>query len=150
MAGTFSANYYHLVFSTKARAPLITGEIQPRLYEYIGGIIRSEGGHLVKIGGIEDHLHLLVSLGPKHRLSDLIRVVKSKSTRWVKETFPDQNNFAWQEGFGSFTVSQSNLEIVQSYLEKQQEHHRTKTFKDEFRNFLVKHDLEYDEKTIWL
>ena len=88
MAGTFSAHYYHLVFSTKARAHLITGEIEPRLYEYIGGIIRSEGGHLIKIGGVEDHIHLLVSLGPKHCLSDLVRVVKSKAIRWVKETSP--------------------------------------------------------------
>jgi putative transposase len=150
MAGTFSAHYYHIVFSTKARADLITVEIEPRLYEYIGGIIRGEGGHLVKVGGVEDHIHLLVSLGPKHCLSDLVRVVKSKATRWVKETFPDEENFAWQEGFGSFTVSQSNLAAVQSYLEKQREHHRVKTFKDEFREFLVKHDVEFDEETIWL
>ena len=99
---------------------------------------------------MEDHIHLLVSLGPKHCLSDLVRVVKSKATRWVKETFLDEKNFAWQEGFGSFTVSQSNLDAVQSYLEKQREHHRVKTFKDEFREFLVKHDVEYDEETIWL
>ncbi|MGJ8697714.1 MAG: IS200/IS605 family transposase [Verrucomicrobiaceae bacterium] len=83
------------------------GRIEPRIYEYIGWIIRSEGGHLVKIGGVEDHVHLLVSLGPKHCLSDLIRVVKSKATRWVREIFRVPKDFAWQEGFGSFTVSRS-------------------------------------------
>jgi len=150
MAGTFSAHYYHVVFSTKHREPLINAEIQARLYEYMGGIIRSEEGHLLEIGGVEDHVHLLINLPPKKCLSDLMRVLKSKASGWVKTSFEGQEGFAWQEGFGSFTVSLSNLDQVRDYIRNQREHHRTKTFQEEFRGFLTKHGIDFDEKTIWL
>jgi REP element-mobilizing transposase RayT len=150
MAGTFTALYYHLVFSTKHRQPFLGDTIRPRLFEFLGGITRKDDGVLIKAGGVEDHLHLLVSLPPKLAPSDHLRALKSKSSRWLKDNFEEIPDFGWQEGFGAFTVSLSNIEDVSAYIADQREHHRKKTFKEEFREFLKKHKLDYDEKTIWL
>ena len=149
MAGTFTSLNYHVIFSTKDRFPFINSDLQSRLYEYIGGIIRSESGILLEIGGIADHLHLLFRCRPTPSLSDQLRVIKSKSSGWVHENFPKLEKFAWQDGYGAFTVSKSDLVRVSDYIRNQEEHHRTKTFKDEFVRFLQVHELEYDERYIW-
>jgi REP element-mobilizing transposase RayT len=102
MAGTFTSLYYHLVFSTKHRQPMLGDTIRPRLFEYLGGIVRSDERTLLLAGGIEDHLHLLVSLPPKIPLSDHLRALKSKSSAWLKNNFEPLSHFSWQEGFGAF------------------------------------------------
>jgi putative transposase len=149
MAGTFTALHYHLVFSTKDRFPMIDGLLQPRLFGYMGGVIRSEGGTPVAIGGMPDHVHLLVRWPAKRAVSDLMRVVKSRSSGWVHQTFPGKEKFAWQEGYGAFSVSKSDLERVADYVRNQAEHHRTRGFKEEFARFLESHGIEYDEGVIW-
>ena len=149
MPQSFSCCYYHLIFSTKGRAPLILKEIQSRLFDYIGGILRSKGCALIAAGGMPDHVHLLVSLDRKTSVSEAMRLVKTNSSRWLHETFPVLSGFAWQVGYGAFSVSASNLESVEAYLAKQAEHHRKTTFQEEFVAFLERHKLTYDERYLW-
>jgi REP element-mobilizing transposase RayT len=149
MAGTFTALHYHVVFSTKDRVPMIHADLQPRLYDFIGGTIRQADGVLLAIGGMLDHLHLLIRMPPSVCLSDFMRAVKSKSSGWIHEHFPDLSKFAWQPGYGAFAVSKSDLGRVEDYIGSQAEHHRKITFKDEFRKFLEAHEIEFDERYLW-
>ncbi len=149
MPGTFTSLHYHLVFSTKDRFPMIHGDLQPELYDYMGGIVRSLDSVLCEIGGMPDHLHLLVRVPPKHSLSDFMRILKSRSSGWVHETQARAEKFAWQEGYGAFAVSKSDLPRVSEYIQRQAEHHRELSFKDEFRRFLERHDIAFDERYLW-
>ena len=149
MAGTFTNLHYHLVFSTKDRLPLINADFQSRLYEYIGGILRSEKSILLAAGGMPDHVHLLARCHQGISISDYLRIIKSKSTLWINDTIHPAARFAWQEGYGAFTVSKSDLPRVTQYIQGQEEHHRTQTFQDEFLRFLELHEIEYDERFIW-
>lgn len=149
MPQSFGSLHFHIVFSTKNRQPLIDVELQPRLYEYIGGILRAEKSVLLAAGGMPDHVHLLVSLSRELSIAETLRLVKANSSKWIHETFPDRKLFAWQAGYGAFSVSYSNLPDVKSYLARQIEHHRVRTFQDEFRDFLRKHELEWDERYVW-
>jgi REP element-mobilizing transposase RayT len=139
----------HIVFSTKHREPFIDPELTPRLYGYLGGIIRKTDSVLSAVGGVADHVHLLVSLGRQVSIADLVRDVKARSSGWVHETFPDRTAFAWQAGYGAFSVSRSVLGRVEAYIANQEEHHKRQTFQDEFRAFLRDHDIEWDERYIW-
>jgi len=149
MPQSFACLHHHLIFSTKHRDPLITPEVQPRLFDYIGGILRSEGCALVAAGGIPDHVHLLISLNRQVSIADTLRIVKANSSRWVHETFPDLSGFAWQAGYGAFAVSYSHLDRVKAYLSRQAEHHRRITFQEEFIAFLQRHGIEYDDRYLW-
>jgi len=149
MAGSFASLYYHIVFSTKNRKPLLTADIRPRLYDYIGGIIRKLDGVLIAAGGPDDHTHLLTSLYKTHAIADDIRAIKAGSSGWVKEAFPQLWQFAWQEGYGAFSVSFPGIEKVKAYIAGQVEHHHIRTFKEEFIDFLERHGVEYDERYIW-
>src|SRR4051812_34897171 len=146
MPQSFACLYYHLIFGTKTRAPLITEGVQLRLYDYIGGILRAEGCVLIAAGGMPDHVHLLVSLDKRVSMSEALRIVKTNSSRWVHETFPGLSGFAWQVGYGAFSVSASHLDAVKGYLSRQAEHHRSVTFQEEFVAFLRRHGIEYDER----
>ncbi len=148
MPGTFSKLLYHIVFSTKQRRPFITLDVQPRLYEYIGGIVRSLHGVSLTIGGMPDHLHMLVGWRTDETLADLMRMVKSRSSAWLHETIPSMKSFAWQEGYAAFSVSHSQAEAVLAYIERQEEHHRVRTFEEEFREFLKRHAIEYDARYV--
>lgn len=139
----------HVVFSTKHREPFIDRDLAPRLYAYVGGIVRNTGSVLLAVGGIEDHVHLLVSLGRRVCIADLVRDVKSNSSGWVHETFPDRSAFAWQSGYGAFGTSLSLLDRVRAYIADQEEHHKRESFQDEFRTFLTRHGLEWDERYVW-
>jgi putative transposase len=139
----------HIVFSTKDRKPFISQDLAPRLYGYIGGIVHNTRSVLLAAGGIEDHIHLLVSLGRTASISDLIRNIKTNSSSWVHETFPQLARFAWQSGYGAFSVSRSVIERVKGYIANQKKHHKKETFQDEFVRFLKEHDLEYDERYLW-
>ena len=128
MPQSFGSLYFHLIFSTKNRVPSISDTIQPRLFEYLGGTLRNQKGRLVAAGGIEDHVHLLVSLSRQASISDTFRDLKSNSSGWIHETFPDQRTFAWQTGNGAFSVSFSALDSVRKYLENQKEHLAKQTY----------------------
>ena len=150
MPQSFVSLHHHFVFSTRNRVPLISAAIQPRLFEYIGGILRAEGCVLVAAGGMPDHVHLLVSLDKRLSISEVLRIIKAGSSRWVHDTFPDVlSGFAWQTGYGAFAVSFSHLDRVKAYLSRQEEHHRRVTFQEEFIAFLKRHGIEYDERYLW-
>jgi REP element-mobilizing transposase RayT len=149
MPQSFACLHCHLIFSTKNRIPAITAELQPRLYEYIGGILLAEKNVLIAAGGMPDHVHLLVSLSREISVAQAVGLIKSNSSKWVHETFPEQRAFAWQTGYGAFSVSYSHLDRVKAYLAGQAEHHRARTFQEEFLLFLKRHHIEYDERYIW-
>jgi len=145
MPNTYTNLVYHVVFSTKFRKPAIDPEIQRELYAYIGGIVRDEGGTLLEIGGMPDHVHLLIKLKPSVALSDLLRRIKGNSSKWLNET----RDFHWQEGFSAFTVSESVVEQVRHYIRNQEEHHRKLNYQDELRALLTKHGVAFDERYLW-
>ncbi len=136
MAGTYTNLLYHIVFSTKGRTPLITKELQPDLYAYIGGIIRSEGGTLLEIGGLSDHVHLLTKFNPTTAISDLLKNIKAGSSKWVNDERFKLRKFGWQDGYAAFSVSESQVEAIRRYIRDQEQHHSGKSYQDEFRILL--------------
>jgi REP-associated tyrosine transposase len=149
MPGTYSQILLHAVFSTRARQPSITPQLAERLYPYIGGIIRSEKGMLFDIGGMPDHVHLYLRWRTDASISDLMRIVKSRSSRWVHDTFPELNEFAWQEGYSVFSVSKSREAAVRAYIASQAEHHQTQDFKSELLGLLHRHGVEFENKYVF-
>jgi REP element-mobilizing transposase RayT len=149
MPQSFAALHCHIIFSTKNRAPLISADLQPRLFAYMGGIAASEGNVLVAAGGIPDHVHLLVSLSREIAVAAAVRLLKANSSKWIHETFPELQHFSWQAGYGAFAVSYSHLDRVKRYLANQEEHHRKQTFQEEFVAFLRRHKIPYDERYLW-
>jgi len=146
--GSFTRLTYHIVFGTKFRKPTIKGDIQERLYEYIGGILRGKKGHLIQIGGVEDHIHILAALAPSFAVSDIIRDVKANSSKWIREEGIVEE-FEWQKGYGAFTVSYDRVDAIRKYIQNQKEHHRTKTFQEEYVSFLKRHDIEFQEEYLF-
>lgn len=149
MSHTYAHLLVHVVFSTKDRAPRLTPELQPRLFPYMGGIVRELTGTALLINGTTDHVHLLLRLPATCALADLVRTVKANSSRWIHEDFPNPDRFAWQTGYGAFSVSESNCARVLNYIRRQEQHHRRLSFQDEFVAFLQRHGLEYDERHLW-
>jgi putative transposase len=149
MANTYTALHYHFTFSTKLRQPWIKPEIEQRVWEYLGGIARANGLKPLKIGGIEDHIHMLVGAPPTMAPSKIAQLVKGGSSAWIHETFGDLRQFAWQDGYGAFTVSKSGVPDVTAYIENQREHHWAMTFQEEYRLLLVRHGIEFDEAYLW-
>jgi putative transposase len=148
MASTLSNLLVHLVFSTKNREARITADLQPDLYAYLGGIVRSEKGSALAIGGMPDHVHLLVRLHLDLPVSTLVRKLKAKSSRWVKQRKSGDPRFAWQSGYGAFSVSGSLASAVRRYIANQAEHHRKRTFREEYLELLEKHGIDFDERYI--
>lgn len=148
MAHTFTNLLVHVVFSTKDRQPWIDAELHGRLLPYMGGIVRELNGSSWIIGGTADHVHGLWLVPTTMALADMMRVVKTNSSRWVHEQYPHKE-FGWQAGYGAFSVSQSASADVRTYIERQAEHHRKLTFQEEFLAFLKRHGIEYDERYIW-
>ena len=146
MANTYTSLHYHVVFSTKNRQPFLGEAIRERLFAYLGGISRENGMNALEIGGVADHVHLLLSIPTSLAVSKAVQLLKGGSSHWVKEAFPNLIDFAWQDGYAAFTVSQSQLDDVRAYIRSQAEHHRTKTFVEEYRAFLSRHRVEYDER----
>ncbi len=141
--------YLHCVWSTKERRRLITPDLQARLWPYLGGIARENKMKALAIGGVEDHVHLLISLPGTLAISKAIQLLKGNSSKWIHETFPEAQDFEWQEGYGAFSVSVSGIPDTIAYINNQAEHHRVKTFKEEFIAFLRKHGVEFDEARLW-
>ncbi len=149
MGHSYCSAYYHCVFSTKERCRTITPELQERLWPYLGGIARKNNLAALAIGGIEDHVHMLLSLPTTLTISKAMQLVKGSSSKWVHDEFPEYHNFAWQEGYGAFSIGVSQIDTTKQYIANQIEHHRTKTFQEEFLAFLKKHEIEYDPRYIW-
>ena len=141
MPNSYTCLHYHLIFSTKNRSQQITPARRDRLYSYMGGIIKDEKGILLCAGGMPDHVHLLVTMHPSRAVSDMLRAIKSGSSKWVHHSFPERADFGWQDGYGAFTVSSSNLEQVKMYIARQEEHHRRLTFQEEFITLLKRHGV---------
>jgi REP element-mobilizing transposase RayT len=144
MAGTFSRLLYHLVFSTKHRTRFIDPNVRTNLYPYMEGIVRNKGGWLLALGGMPDHVHLLIRLKPDMPVSDLVRDVKSNSSGWIHEEKGLPADFAWQTGYAAFTVSESQEGVVRTYIQNQEKHHRRATFEEELLKMLRKHRIEFD------
>jgi REP element-mobilizing transposase RayT len=149
MGSTFTSLLFHCVFSTKDRKPEITPEVAPQLFAYLGGIVRSLDGAALAVNGVADHVHLLVSLKATVSIADAMRVVKANSSKWVHEQWPMKRSFGWQDGYGAFSVSRSNVDAVGAYIARQEDHHRTVSFQEEFVAFLKRHGIDYDERYIW-
>jgi putative transposase len=149
MANTYSSLCYHLVFSTKNRVGYIKPEIEARVWAYIGGVARKHKMIAVQVGGIEDHIHALVIAPPIYSPSQIAQFLKVDSSKWIHEEFPTMRGFAWQDGYGAFTVSKSNIADVTDYIKNQREHHRARSFQEEYLSFLKKHGIEYNELYLW-
>jgi REP element-mobilizing transposase RayT len=139
----------HYVFSTKGRQPWMTPELQDRLFEYMGGIAKTHNMISMRVGGTENHVHQLIALPSTLTIARAVQLIKGNSSKWIHDTFPQYRHFAWQEGYGAFSVSVSQIEKTVTYITNQQEHHRLKTFEEEFVQFLKKHKIDYDERYVW-
>ncbi len=149
MSHSHTCLLHHFICGVKRRQRLILPTVRPRLDEYIGGILRAESCALLAAGGMPDHSHWFVRLHPSKAPADLMRIVKSNSTGWLKETFPETAVFAWQTGYGGFSVSRSGADAVMAYIASQEEHHRTMTFEEEYIAFLDRHGVEYDPRDLF-
>ena len=149
MGQSLVKNYIHIIFSTKYRQQLIKPPYEEELHAYLGGICKKLECQPIKIGGYTDHVHVLCMLSKKIPLMKLLEEVKSHSSKWMKTKDLTLKNFYWQDGYGAFSVNPAEVEKVISYIENQHEHHREKTFQDEYRAFLKKYNVEYDERYVW-
>jgi len=148
MADTFTNILLHIVFGTKHRQPFVDAELAERLYPYLGGMIRERGGALLEIGGMPDHVHILVRWNTS-AVADMMREAKSESTKWVRATFEGREQFQWQTGGGIFSVSQSQARRVVQYIRNQQEHHAKSDFHTEYVRFLKANGIAYDERNLF-
>ena len=149
MGHSYVSSLFHCVFSTKGREPHMNDDLQGRLWSYVGGIARKNNMKAIEIGGVEDHLHLLLSLPGTIEVSKAMRLLKGGSSKWVHDEFPSLKQFEWQEGYGAFSIGISQVEDTIAYIRNQKEHHKRRDFKEEFVAFLKAHGIEYDERYIW-
>ena len=146
---SYVASYVHCVFGTKGRQKLITSTLQERLWPFMGGIAREHKMTALMIGGMEDHVHLLLSLPATMTVAKAMQLIKGGSCKWIHECFPEQRHFLWQEQYGAFSVSVSQLDTIIHYIQSQPEHHRSKSFAEEFVALLKRHRITYDERYLW-
>ena len=139
----------HLVFSTKNRVPLLREGLRPNLHAYIGSVLQARKASLLKAGGTNDHIHLVISLGKELSVAAAVREIKSKSSGWIHREYPRLGRFSWQDGYAGFSVSESDLAAVIRYVEGQEAHHRNRTFQDELRALLREHHVSFDERYLW-
>jgi putative transposase len=139
----------HLIFSTKDRTPLILQDVEEELYCYLATACRSCHCPAHKVGGTSDHVHLVCSLARTATIAELLEAIKADSSKWIKTKGARYAGFAWQSGYGAFSIGQSQLTDVIRYVAQQKEHHRTRTFQDEFREFLTRYQIEHDERYVW-
>ncbi len=148
MPHTYSRILIHLIFSTKNRAPVIERSFREKLFAYIAGIIRQSGGEAIAVNGAADHVHAFLILPMTRSISEMVRLIKSNSSKWVHDTHR-KPAFGWQRGYAAFSVSQSNLGRVGGYVDGQEEHHRKIPFQDEYLGFLRKHGIAFDAGFVW-
>jgi REP element-mobilizing transposase RayT len=145
MPSTLTSLHYHLVFSTKDRKPFLTPDLLPSTHAYLGGCIRNADAVPIKIGGVDDHVHILARMKPTRCIADLMRDIKKASSEWLRNEMR-QRQFHWQDGYGAFTVGYSQIDAVRQYIATQAEHHCRKTFEDEYREFLKAYGVSFDER----
>lgn len=148
MGHTYCSSLYHCVFSTKDRRKLIASKLQPDLWAYMGGIAREHEMKALIIGGTDDHVHLLLSLPSTKPIAKAMQEIKSSSSKWMREQCRVKD-FAWQEGYGAFSISQSLISVILQYIANQQEHHKKHDYQEEFLAILKKHQIEYDPRYVW-
>ena len=149
MTQSFACIYVHLIFSTKDRTDWIREDWENELHRYFAGTLRNQGNKLIEAGGTPNHVHLLFSIAKQSSMSNIVRDLKANSSSWVHRELPECRGFAWQAGYAAFSVSYSSIADVQAYVREQKEHHRTRTFQEEFLAFLEKHHIEYDPKYVF-
>ena len=142
-------NYVHIIFSTKNRYPFIDNEIKEELFSYLGGTCKELESQPIVVGGAIDHVHLLVNLSRKMALMNLVEKVKTHSLKWFKLKDTCYKNFYWQSGYGGFSVNPGQIDIVKQYITGQETRHKKVSFMDEYRAFLKKYDIDYDERYVW-
>lgn len=141
--------YVHLIFSTKERHPFLTKEIRPELHAYMATVLAELKSPAILINSVADHIHILFNMSRTVTLAKAVEEVKKSSSKWIKTKGAEFQKFSWQAGYGAFSVSESNTGAVANYIRNQEEHHRTKSFQDEFREFLKKNKIDYDERYVW-
>ena len=149
MPHSYVSNLMHCIFVTKDRFPLISAELESRLWPYMGGIAREHKIRALAIVGTADHLHILLSLPATMDIAKAIQLIKGGSSKWVHDNFREHRKFSWQEGYGAFSVSASQVDKTIAYINGQKRHHRKRTFEDEFIEFLDKHRVEYDQRYVF-
>jgi REP element-mobilizing transposase RayT len=149
MANTFYQNYAQIVFSPKGRENLILPSFEERIYQYITGIIKNNDQKLIAINGMPDHIHVFIGFKPTIAIANLVRDIKANSSKFINEEHFLRGKFAWQDGYGCFTYAHSQLDVVAKYVMNQKEHHKTKTFREEYLSFLEKFAIPYDEKYLF-
>ena len=149
MANTYTSLHYHLIFSTKNREPWFTTDIEQRIWAFVGGIARAHNMTALQIGGVEDNIHALVTARATIAPTQIAQYLKGDSSKWIHEEFRSLRGFRWQDGYGAFTVSKSNIPEVITYIQTQREHHCKRTFQEEYLDFLIKNGIEYDERYLW-
>lgn len=149
MPNTYTQIHIQFVFAVKYRAALINDEWRVRLHQYITGIIQHQGHKMLQVNSMPDHIHIFIGMRPNQSVSSLVQLVKSESSKWIKEENLSKHNFAWQEGYGAFSYAKSQVDDVIRYIQNQQIHHRKENFLDEYRKFLKAFEVEWDEKYIF-
>ena len=150
MSQSLSKMWTHLIFSTKDRYPFLTdANNREQTHAYIAGILRKQASQPLLVGGVADHVHALFVLSKNHSIAKIVYEVKRGSSKWIKTLGSEFKNFHWQSGYGAFSVSQSHVEQVRKYIAEQERHHRRHTFQDEFRTFLQRYSVEFDERYVW-
>jgi putative transposase len=145
MPNTFTSLRYHIVFGTKNREPFLKPPLRARMHAYLGGCVRTIGGVALEVGGVSDHVHLFAALKPTYCVSDVLQSIKKASSDWARLEI-GVSKFHWQDGYSAFTVGRKGAEDLRRYIVNQEEHHRTKTFEEEYREFLKAHGIEFDER----
>ena len=150
MAQSLARLWTHLIFSTKERFPFLSDKaVRTDMHAYLAAVLRNHDCETLIVGGVADHIHALFALSRNYSIATIVKEIKRTASGWVKDVSPQLRKFHWQNGYGAFSVSQSDLGRVISYIERQEEHHRSVTFKDEFRAFLKSYEIEYDERYVW-
>lgn len=148
MTHSYKKHFFHLIWSTKNRVPYISNEIQSRLYQYLSAMANERKAKIMEIGGMEDHLHILLEMNQLDKYTDLIRDLKACSSMWIHRSFINSQDFAWQQGHGSFSVSYSAIDEVRKYIQNQETHHKKLTFEEEYLKFLELHHIQYDKRFV--
>ncbi len=149
MSHSYVSNIMHCVFSTKDRSKWITPDLRNRLFPYMSGIAKTNFIMALEIGGVDDHVHMLLSLPSSMTVAKALQLIKGGSSKWIHDTFIQHKHVRWQEGYGAFSVSISQVQETITYIKGQEKHHQRKSFKEEFLTFLRKHNIEYDDKYVW-
>jgi putative transposase len=142
---SFSSSLHHCVFATKGREAVLTPQVRDRLWPYLGGVAREKKMIALSVGGVADHVHVLLSLPATMSMAKAMQLLKGNSSKWIHESFPQLRTFAWQEGYGAFSIGVAGIEATRAYIQHQEEHHRTRTFREEVIVFLERHGMTFDD-----